>query len=76
MKARREGMTPREIATDRMSRAFNEWMRRYTDTPETFEREWQTVTRFLTEKAEGKEPSYGESVAAYFMQLLDEIPAA
>jgi len=69
-------MTSGEIAVVRMATAFNEWMRRYTNTPETFEREWQTVARFLAETAEGKEPNYGETATAYFTQLLDEIPTA
>jgi len=29
-----------------IARAFNEWMRRYTENPEQFEREWQTVNDF------------------------------
>ncbi len=66
--------TPRTIATDRMSKAFNEWMRRFTETPEQFEREFQSVGRFLADKNAGKEPSYGESCAEYFTQLLDELP--
>ena len=48
---------------------FNEWMRRYIETPHEFEAEFNTVTRFLTEQAKGKEPSYGEACVAYLKHL-------
>lgn len=57
----------------KLAKAFNEWMRRYTDTPEQFDREWQTVAEFLKDKAEGREPSYGETCAAYLERLLTEV---
>jgi hypothetical protein len=44
--------------------AFNEWMRQFTENPAEFEAEFQTVSRFLSERVEGKEPSYGETCAA------------
>ena len=53
--------------------AFNEWMRRYTENPEQFEREFQAVSRYLAEKADGKKPSYGESCAAYLAELVEEM---
>jgi len=64
----------RSVALDRMSKAFNEWMRRYTETPEQFAREFQAVSKFLAETNDGKEPSYGECCSKYFAQLLDELP--
>jgi len=55
-----------------MAQAFNEWMRRYIETPENFQREFKAVQAFVREKAEGKEPTYGESCAAYMEQLMKE----
>lgn len=51
----------------------NEWMRRYIEEPERYEREWETVTRFLKEEKKGKEPSYGENCNAYLKELRDEL---
>lgn len=59
-----------------MKRTFNEWMRRYTEEPETFAAEFKTVGTFLAEQAEGKEPSYGEVCTAYQFKILDELNAA
>ena len=53
--------------------AFNEWMRRYTETPEEFNREFETVGQFLKEEADGQEPSYGAWCAQYLALLMDEI---
>ena len=52
-----------------IAEAFNEWMRLYTENPEKFQRDWQSVHMFLEEKQAGKEPSYGEACAAYLQQL-------
>lgn len=61
------------VATkEKIAAAFNEWMRRYTENPEQFQREWQSVNAFLAEKNEGKEPGYGQACAEYFGQLLGE----
>jgi hypothetical protein len=49
--------------------AFNEWMRRYIEEPERFEREIQTVRQFMSAMADGKEPSYGDECAAYLIEL-------
>ena len=56
-----------------MALAFNEWMRRYTEEPERFEREWRTVAKFLAEKSADETPSYGRSSAAYLVQLAEEV---
>jgi hypothetical protein len=66
----------RKVALERMAKAFNEWMRRYTENPEQFTREFQAVTKFQKQWAEGIIPSYGDECAAYFISLLDEIPVA
>lgn len=52
--------------------AFNEWMRRYTETPEEFAREFQSVQEFLTQSSGGETPTYGASCAAYFDKLVAE----
>jgi hypothetical protein len=54
----------------KLSAAFNEWMRRYTENPSEFAREWQTVSEFLSQRAAGQEPSYGEICVAYVEGLL------
>lgn len=42
----------------------------YIETPEEFSREFQAVTTFLAEEAQGTQPSYGENCAAYLQRLL------
>ena len=66
----------RTITYDEQIKISNEWMRRYIETPEEFAREFESVTSFLTDTAEGREPSYGERCAAYCFKLLDEMNAA
>jgi hypothetical protein len=56
----------------KLAAAFNEWMRRYTENPEEFTREFQTVQEFLAAKSSGKEPSYGEHCAEYLLTLVGE----
>lgn len=48
-------------------RAFTEWERRYRETPERFMSDFQRFTN--------SERTYGESAAAYFVSLLDELSA-
>lgn len=55
-----------------MAAAFNEWMRRYTEEPETFAHEWETVGEFLGDQAAGREPSYGAWCAAFLTKLMAE----
>lgn len=69
-------MNDRTMSAPAMKRAFNEWMRRYTEEPETFAAEFKTVGTFLAEQAEGREPSYGEVCTAYQFKILDELNAA
>lgn len=52
--------------------ALNEWMRRYTEDPASFEAEFQTVARFLSELDGGLPPSYGETSMAYLEQIMAE----
>ena len=53
-----------------MVKAFNEWMRRYTEEAGRFEAEFRTK-----DEADGREPSYGETCTAYMSQLATEMPA-
>lgn len=62
-----------EEGKERLVKTFNEWMRRYTEHPEQFQREFQTVGDFLTEQAHGKTPSYGKKCVAYLCQLFTEM---
>lgn len=65
----------RTMTYDETVKLSNEWMRRYIETPDDFAREFQTVTAFLKDEAEGREPSYGERCAAYIFNLQDEMSA-
>lgn len=59
-----------------MAKAFNEWMRRFIEDPDGFNREFEAVNQFLTETNEGREPTYGETCAAYMQKLAVECPAS
>lgn len=58
-----------------MAKCFNEWMRRFIEEPDRFEREFETVNQFLKDENEGCEPTYGETSAAYMQELATECPA-
>lgn len=58
---------------NKIANAFNEWMNRFIQNPEQFQREFQTVTEYLNEQNNGIEPTYGEAAAAYLDKLLDEL---
>ncbi len=64
-------MTTKTFKVDELAALFNEWMRRYTENPEKFEAEFQTVGEFLSQSMGGKTPSYGETCAAYLKELRD-----
>jgi hypothetical protein len=56
------------------SAAFDEWMRRYIDEPERFQREFQAVQDFISSGSGRSGPStYGENCAHYLGQILAEI---
>jgi hypothetical protein len=61
-----------EVAKQAMAKAFNEWMRRYIEAPEQFEAEFRAINAFLADADEGREPTYGETCAAYLWQLIAE----
>jgi hypothetical protein len=56
-----------------MARTSNEWMRRFIEEPEKFLSEFQSVSRFVADGLEGREPDYGERCTAYQFKLLDEM---
>jgi hypothetical protein len=58
--------------TNKIAKAFNEWMRRYTEEPEKFEAGFRTVNTFLQERSAGTEPSYGEVCTAYLQTIINE----
>lgn len=66
----------RSMSADDITMAMNEWMRRYIESPDEFQRDFRTVTEFLADNTLGREPSYGESCAAYLFKLLDEMNGA
>ena len=55
-----------------MEKLFNEWMRRFIESPMAFCHEWQTVATHLKELSDGKEPSYGRVCVAYLSLLSGE----
>jgi hypothetical protein len=56
-----------------LARAFNEWLRRFTENPEQFEHEWETVHKFLEERNNGEEPSYGDECAEYLLSIIADL---
>ncbi len=65
----------RTITESQLTTTSNEWMRRFIEEPEKFDREFQSVTDFLKSEASGEEPSYGARCTAYQFKLLDEMSA-
>lgn len=55
--------------------AFNAWMRDYIDHPEKFLREWESVTAFLKEQGDGREPSYGERAMEALKRYMRQVAA-
>jgi hypothetical protein len=58
-----------------LSRALNEWMRRYIENPAEFEAEFETVAEFLNEEKQGTEPSYGDTAVAYLRKIDAQLTA-
>ena len=54
----------------RLSKAFNEWMRRYTENPAEFQREFETVLEYRDAQSEEREPAYGMSCALYLERMI------
>ena len=65
----------RTMTYDETVKLSNEWMRRFIETPEEFAHQFQSVTDFLRDESEGREPTYGERCAAYIFKLQDEMSA-
>jgi len=61
------------LTHEQIASAFNEWMRRYTDEPERFERDMVTVKAFLAAEAANETPSYGRDCAAYLVNIAQEL---
>ena len=59
-----------------MAKAFNEWMREYTEDPDSFQSEWASVREFLAETADGREPSYGEQCVALLKRYASKVEQA
>lgn len=57
------------------AQAFNQWMLDYTENPEAFEDIKKSADRFLAERKDGLEPSYGERCAAVFAAYLEKLAA-
>lgn len=55
-----------------MAKAFNKWLDEYTNHPERFKHTVQSVLEALAEKAEGKEPTYGEECVQILHKYAEE----
>jgi hypothetical protein len=64
-----------QLTESQMANAFNEWMRRYVEEPERFEREFESVRQFEHEEEAGLTPSYGTDCAAYLLKIHQELTA-
>ena len=49
---------------DEMAAGFDEWLRQYTEDPDSFEHTVKSVLDALAERKEGKELTYGASCVA------------
>jgi hypothetical protein len=56
-----------------MARSFNEWMRQYIEAPEAFQATFRTVSEFVAQEAQGKEPDYGDVSARLMFELLGQL---
>jgi len=57
------------MTKEQMAKCFNEWMRRYTEDPNSFEREFITVMEFLG----SDNPTYGDEQAEYMFSIYEEV---
>jgi len=53
-----------------LAEAFNEWMRRYIEDPDGFEREWVTIRRHEDQTANEKDISYGADCVAMLKEIM------
>jgi hypothetical protein len=53
--------------------AFNMWMDQYTNDPSSFESSYDTAMRHVSEKLNGREPSYGVVAAQLFQEYLNKV---
>ena len=61
-----------QMSKEDMVVAFNNWMQDYIDDPERFEKTSSSAIRFLKEKLNGKDPSYGEVCAELMFEYKGE----
>ncbi len=71
--AESQGISSEGLNGNQIALAMNEWMRRYIEDPEKFEREFQSIDLFLKQEAIHAEPSYGDTCSAYMMKLHKEL---
>jgi hypothetical protein len=60
-----------ELTKQQLAAAFNEWMRRYTENPEQFAREWQAILDFKLARIHDNEPIYGAQCAEYLLSIIE-----
>ncbi|HUX00234.1 MAG TPA: hypothetical protein VMY35_04575 [Phycisphaerae bacterium] len=65
-----------EVSEQQMAAAFDRWMLEYTEHPERFGHQWESIRKFLEARLGGEESSYGREATAYFMRLLRDGDAA
>lgn len=54
------------------AQAFNEWMRRFIEEPDSYKSTVAEVKDFLAAEANGVEPDYGTWCEAYLARLMSE----
>ena len=60
----------RQMTKEEMVVAFNNWMEDYTNRPEAFEKTSSSAIKYLKEKFNGEEPSYGQVCAELMFEYL------
>ena len=58
-----------EASKQALALAFNEWMRRYEQEPERFERELTTLKQFMADENEGRMPSLSTGRLQFFVDI-------
>ncbi len=61
------------MTTEQMASSFNEWMRRFTQEPDRYQREFETVSYFLQQLNGGFVPTYGAWCAGYLETISREL---
>ncbi len=59
--------------SEKFSAAFNRWMDEFVNDPAKFQSTTEAALKHLTERLNGRAPTYGESSAATFEAYLAQV---